>query len=168
MILSYIMQPCCISLAITPANSNLANSDALQMAGIADPDGVVNRCQELMVFIKNMYFIKNMVNVRTHTATVAPKLEHHEFIKELKQKKKFVLDYGAVQADALTVDRLASLEKYNETTVATCTSVLATEVERINSIKAYLLTGKIVEKLTEANLRDCNHLKELIYVSEGG
>ncbi|CAI9276238.1 unnamed protein product [Lactuca saligna] len=154
MILSYIMQPCCISLAITPANSNLANSDALQMAGIADPDGVVNRCQE--------------VNVRTHTATVAPKLEHHEFIKELKQKKKFVLDYGAVQADALTVDRLASLEKYNETTVATCTSVLATEVERINSIKAYLLTGKIVEKLTEANLRDCNHLKELIYVSEGG
>ncbi|KAI3521930.1 hypothetical protein L1887_11406 [Cichorium endivia] len=26
--------------------------------------------------------------------------------------------------------------------------------------------GTVVEKLTEANLRDCNHLKELIYVSE--
>ncbi|CAI9268718.1 unnamed protein product [Lactuca saligna] len=38
MILSYIMQPCCIILAITPANSDLANSDALQMDGIVDPD----------------------------------------------------------------------------------------------------------------------------------
>nr|KAJ0203442.1 hypothetical protein LSAT_V11C500244710 [Lactuca sativa] len=135
--------------------------------------GVVNRCQE--------------VNVRTHTTTVIPELKHHEFIKELKQLHKvqddkelfgmvvktqpkdvttLVLDYEAVQADALTVDQLASLEKYNETTIATCTSVLATEVERINSIKANLLTGTIVEKLTEANLRDRNHLKELIYVSE--
>lgn len=39
MILSYIRQPRCIILAITPANSDLANSDALQIAGIADPDG---------------------------------------------------------------------------------------------------------------------------------
>ncbi|CAI9278588.1 unnamed protein product [Lactuca saligna] len=38
MILSYIMQPCCIILAITPANLDLANSDALQMDGIVDPD----------------------------------------------------------------------------------------------------------------------------------
>ncbi|KAL7593665.1 hypothetical protein Lser_V15G32037 [Lactuca serriola] len=38
MILSYIMQPCCIILAITPANSDLAYSDALQMDGIVDPD----------------------------------------------------------------------------------------------------------------------------------
>ncbi|KAL7607965.1 hypothetical protein Lser_V15G14076 [Lactuca serriola] len=38
MILSYIMQPCCIILAITPVNSDLANSDALQMDGIVDPD----------------------------------------------------------------------------------------------------------------------------------
>lgn len=30
------MQPCCIILAITPANSDLANSDALQMDGIVD------------------------------------------------------------------------------------------------------------------------------------
>ncbi|KAL4577905.1 hypothetical protein LXL04_014020 [Taraxacum kok-saghyz] len=39
MIMSYIRQPRCIILAITPANSDLANSDALQIAGIADPDG---------------------------------------------------------------------------------------------------------------------------------
>ncbi|KAK2978746.1 hypothetical protein RJ640_003905, partial [Escallonia rubra] len=39
MILSYIRQPFCLILAVTPANSDLANSDALQIAGIADPDG---------------------------------------------------------------------------------------------------------------------------------
>ncbi|KAF7843029.1 dynamin-related protein 3A-like [Senna tora] len=39
MIMSYIKAPTCLILAVTPANSDLANSDALQMAGIADPDG---------------------------------------------------------------------------------------------------------------------------------
>ncbi|XP_077223193.1 dynamin-related protein 3A-like isoform X2 [Tasmannia lanceolata] len=39
MILSYIKHQTCIILAVTPANSDLANSDALQMARIADPDG---------------------------------------------------------------------------------------------------------------------------------
>ncbi|ESQ53783.1 hypothetical protein EUTSA_v10024438mg [Eutrema salsugineum] len=38
MILSYIKQPSCLILAVTPANSDLANSDALQIAGNADPD----------------------------------------------------------------------------------------------------------------------------------
>ena len=37
--MSYIKIPSCLILAVTPANSDLANSDALQMAGIADPDG---------------------------------------------------------------------------------------------------------------------------------
>ncbi|XP_010518214.1 PREDICTED: dynamin-related protein 3B isoform X2 [Camelina sativa] len=39
MILSYIKNPSCLILAVTPANSDLANSDALQIAGNADPDG---------------------------------------------------------------------------------------------------------------------------------
>ncbi|KAL9238495.1 hypothetical protein vseg_012909 [Gypsophila vaccaria] len=39
MIMSYIKIPSCLILAVTPANSDLANSDALQMAGNADPDG---------------------------------------------------------------------------------------------------------------------------------
>ncbi|KAK9060315.1 hypothetical protein SSX86_021019 [Deinandra increscens subsp. villosa] len=38
MIMSYIKLPSCLILAITPANSDLANSDALQIAGNADPD----------------------------------------------------------------------------------------------------------------------------------
>ena len=39
MIMSYIKTPTCLILVVTPANSDLANSDALQMAGITDPDG---------------------------------------------------------------------------------------------------------------------------------
>ncbi|KAI5661319.1 hypothetical protein M9H77_20642 [Catharanthus roseus] len=39
MIMSYIKRPTCLILAVTPANADLANSDALQIAGAADPDG---------------------------------------------------------------------------------------------------------------------------------
>ncbi|KAL4614969.1 hypothetical protein ACB092_07G090900 [Castanea dentata] len=39
MIMSYIRRESCLILAVTPANSDLANSDALQIAGNADPDG---------------------------------------------------------------------------------------------------------------------------------
>lgn len=39
MVLSYIKHETCIILAVSPANADLANSDALQMARMADPDG---------------------------------------------------------------------------------------------------------------------------------
>lgn len=39
MILSYIKHETCVILAVSPANADLANSDALQMARLADPDG---------------------------------------------------------------------------------------------------------------------------------
>ncbi|CAI0556975.1 unnamed protein product [Linum tenue] len=39
MIMSYIKKPSCLILAVTAANADLANSDALQVAGVADPDG---------------------------------------------------------------------------------------------------------------------------------
>ncbi|XP_039014769.1 dynamin-related protein 3A-like [Hibiscus syriacus] len=48
MIMSYIKQPSCLILAVTPANSDLANSDALQLAGNADPDG----CRTIGVITK--------------------------------------------------------------------------------------------------------------------
>ncbi|XP_062158055.1 L-arabinokinase-like isoform X1 [Alnus glutinosa] len=61
--------------------------------------------------------------------------------------RKVVLDCGAVQADALTVDRLASLEKvvnYSEMAVLCRASILATEVEWLNSIKADLVVSDVV------------------------
>ncbi|XP_038905289.1 L-arabinokinase-like [Benincasa hispida] len=58
--------------------------------------------------------------------------------------RKVLLDCGAVQADALTVDRLASLERYHETAVVPRASILATEVEWLNSIKADLVVSDVV------------------------
>lgn len=42
MITTYINPPSCLILAVTPANADLANSDALQIARGADPDGKSN------------------------------------------------------------------------------------------------------------------------------
>uniref|UniRef100_A0A0E0JVE1 GHMP kinase N-terminal domain-containing protein n=1 Tax=Oryza punctata TaxID=4537 RepID=A0A0E0JVE1_ORYPU len=58
--------------------------------------------------------------------------------------RKVLLDCGAVQADALTVDRLASLEKYHQTAVVPRESILRTEVEWLNSIKADLVVSDVV------------------------
>ncbi|CAI8607417.1 unnamed protein product [Vicia faba] len=50
MIMSYIKEPSCLILAVTPANSDLANSDALQMAGVADPEG--NRTIDVIIKVQ--------------------------------------------------------------------------------------------------------------------
>ncbi|KAL2481881.1 L-arabinokinase [Abeliophyllum distichum] len=55
-----------------------------------------------------------------------------------------LLDCGAVQADALTVDRLASLEKYVQTAVVPRASILSTEVEWLKSIEADLVVSDVV------------------------
>ncbi|KAF4358986.1 hypothetical protein F8388_015033 [Cannabis sativa] len=80
-----------------------------------------------------------------HVVTGAPEFV---FTSEVQSPRLFLrkvlLDCGAVQADALTVDRLASLEKYSQTAVAPRASILATEVEWLNSIKADLVVSDVV------------------------
>ncbi|KAL5208229.1 hypothetical protein ABZP36_032664 [Zizania latifolia] len=80
-----------------------------------------------------------------HVVTGAPEFV---FTTEIKSPnlhiRKVLLDCGAVQADALTVDRLASLEKYHETAVVPRESILRTEVEWLNSIKADLVVSDVV------------------------
>ena len=39
MFLKYISKPACITLAVTPANTDLANLDGLKMAREVDPEG---------------------------------------------------------------------------------------------------------------------------------
>jgi dynamin 1-like protein len=39
MIVEYIKHPTCVILAVSPANADLVNSDALELARIVDPDG---------------------------------------------------------------------------------------------------------------------------------
>ncbi|KAL9331115.1 hypothetical protein ACSQ67_000725 [Phaseolus vulgaris] len=55
-----------------------------------------------------------------------------------------LLDCGAVQADALTVDRLASLSKYSETAVKPRAQILAQESEWLNSVEADLVVSDVV------------------------
>lgn len=53
-ILEYIKHETCIILAVSPANSDLANSDALQMARVADPDGKIYGKVHLWMKIYNL------------------------------------------------------------------------------------------------------------------
>ncbi|RLN09684.1 L-arabinokinase [Panicum miliaceum] len=80
-----------------------------------------------------------------HVVTAAPEFV---FTTEISSPclhiRKVLLDCGAVQADALTVDRLASLEKYHQTAVVPRESILKAEVEWLNSIKADLVVSDVV------------------------
>ncbi|XP_004498554.1 L-arabinokinase-like [Cicer arietinum] len=80
-----------------------------------------------------------------HVVTGAPDFV---FTSEIESPRLFIrkvlLDCGAVQADALTVDRLASLEKYSETAVKPRAKILALETEWLNSIKADLVVSDVV------------------------
>ncbi|KAJ1255603.1 hypothetical protein BS78_K183500 [Paspalum vaginatum] len=80
-----------------------------------------------------------------HVVTAAPEFV---FTTEISSPslhiRKVLLDCGAVQADALTVDRLASLEKYHQTAVVPRETILKTEVEWLNTIKADLVVSDVV------------------------
>nr|XP_027099581.1 L-arabinokinase-like isoform X1 [Coffea arabica]XP_027099582.1 L-arabinokinase-like isoform X1 [Coffea arabica] len=91
--------------------------------------------------------VRHLINAGhdVHVVTGAPDFV---FTTEIQSPRLFLrkvlLDCGAVQADALTVDRLASLEKYSETAVVPRDSILETEVEWLNSIKADLVVSDVV------------------------
>ncbi|CAI0388032.1 unnamed protein product [Linum tenue] len=80
-----------------------------------------------------------------HVVTAAP---DYVFTSEIQSPNLFLrrvlLDCGAVQSDALTVDRLASLEKYSQTAVIPRESILASEVAWLKSIKADLVVSDVV------------------------
>ncbi|KAL5223591.1 hypothetical protein ABZP36_010230 [Zizania latifolia] len=80
-----------------------------------------------------------------HVATAVPEFV---FTAEVRSPslhiRKVILDCGAVQTDALTVDPLASLEKYHQTAVVLRESILRTEVEWLTSIKADLVVSDVV------------------------
>ncbi|KAH6798543.1 arabinose kinase [Perilla frutescens var. frutescens] len=86
-----------------------------------------------------------------HVVTAAP---DYIFTTEIQSPKLFIrkvlLDCGAVQADALTVDRLASLEKYAQTAVVPRASILSTEVEWLKSVNANLVACDAVPLACQA------------------
>lgn len=65
MILQFIKRESCLILAITPANTDLANSDALQIAKEVDPQGNGKRYLSCRSFRNSAYeFNGEMVKVR--------------------------------------------------------------------------------------------------------
>lgn len=44
MIMQFIKRDSCLILAVTPANTDLANSDALKLAKEVDPQGIIFKC----------------------------------------------------------------------------------------------------------------------------
>ncbi|CAM8967566.1 unnamed protein product [Rhodiola kirilowii] len=91
--------------------------------------------------------VRHLINAGhdVHVVTGAPE---YVFTTEVQSPRLFIrkvlLDCGAVQADALTVDRLASLEKYKETAVIPRESILDTETKWLSSIKADLVISDVV------------------------
>ncbi|KAG6706179.1 hypothetical protein I3842_07G212100 [Carya illinoinensis] len=99
-----------------------------------------------------------------HVVTGAPEFV---FTSEIQSPRLFIrkvlLDCGAVQADALTVDRLASLEKYSVTAVLPRASILETEVAWLNSIKADLVVSDVVPVACRAAADAGNHHRSIVW-----
>ena len=57
--MQFISKPSCLILAVTPANSDLANSDALKLAKEVDPEG------KSILLDLNRFYIVNFV-LATH------------------------------------------------------------------------------------------------------
>lgn len=86
-----------------------------------------------------------------YVVTAAPEFVFRDEIKSSNLKiRNVLLDSGAVQTDALTVDRLASLEKYRQTAVQPRNLILAAEVEWLKSIKADLVVSDVVPVICRA------------------
>lgn len=80
-----------------------------------------------------------------YVVTAAPEFVFRSTITSRKLHiRKVLLDCGAVQSDALTVDRFSSLEMYRQTAVLPRAEILSTEIEWLQSIKADLVVSDIV------------------------
>lgn len=86
--MSYIKLPSCLILAVTPANSDLANSDALQIAGNADPDGKFCRSWGLYVLVEKLkgyyliyvfYVLFSMSRISDYWYSYKGTISYHEF-----------------------------------------------------------------------------------------
>lgn len=74
MIRSYVESDTCIILAVSPANTDLTNSDALQMAKSVDPDGKFFKTSMSLNFVENIIVLvlktKGLLYVLTGSRTI--------------------------------------------------------------------------------------------------
>ncbi|KAK1611773.1 hypothetical protein QYE76_035446 [Lolium multiflorum] len=86
-----------------------------------------------------------------HVSTAVPEFVFTaELRSPLVHVRKVLLDCGAVQSDPLTVDPLASLEKYHQTAVVPRESILKTEAEWLGAVKADLVVSDVVPVVCRA------------------
>eukprot|EP00850_Spirogloea_muscicola_P015687 SM000122S25794 [mRNA] locus=s122:376915:386453:+ [translate_table: standard] len=80
-----------------------------------------------------------------HVVTGAPAyVFERDIASPALRVRQVLLDCGAVQSDALTVDRLASLEQYRRTAVVPRDSLLETEAAWLQSVGAHLVVSDVV------------------------
>ncbi|AQK66875.1 L-arabinokinase [Zea mays] len=80
-----------------------------------------------------------------HVATAVPEFVFTAEVRSPRLRiRRVILDCGAVQADALTVDPLATLDKYREAAVLPREFILRAEAEWLSSIKADLVVSDVV------------------------
>ncbi|AQK66871.1 L-arabinokinase [Zea mays] len=80
-----------------------------------------------------------------HVATAVPEFVFTAEVRSPRLRiRRVILDCGAVQADALTVDPLATLDKYREAAVLPREFILRAEAEWLSSIKADLVVLSLV------------------------
>ncbi|KAL2544493.1 L-arabinokinase [Forsythia ovata] len=119
------------------------SSNSLQLPRVGHDFGVKSKFVAALFKLVARHLI--LAGHDVHVVTGAP---DYVFTTEIQSPRLFIrkvlLDCGAIQADALTVDRLASLEKYSETAVVPRDSILETEVEWLKSIKADLVVSDVV------------------------
>lgn len=126
---------------------------------MSDGDGELSACSDHLIFAyyvtghgfghatRVVEVVRHLIAAghNVHVVTGAPDFVFTSEIQSANLHiRKDVLDCGAVQADALTVDRLASLEKYSETAVVRRASILDAEVQWLHSIKADLVVSDVV------------------------
>uniref|UniRef100_A0A3Q7ERJ6 Uncharacterized protein n=1 Tax=Solanum lycopersicum TaxID=4081 RepID=A0A3Q7ERJ6_SOLLC len=94
MIMSYIKVPSCLILAVTPANSDLANSDALQIAGNADPDGYRTIGVITKVSVKGHQFhpyVDNIISPNCFEVVVFPLFSQLDIMDRGTDARNFLL-----------------------------------------------------------------------------
>uniref|UniRef100_A0ACD5UIC4 Uncharacterized protein n=1 Tax=Avena sativa TaxID=4498 RepID=A0ACD5UIC4_AVESA len=140
-----------------------ANSPAMSSAGCAD--GAPPSAPRPLVFAfyltghgfghatRAIEVVRHLIAAghEVHVSTAVPEFV---FTAELRSPRvhvrKVLLDCGAVQSDPLTVDPLASLEKYHQTAVVPRESILRTEAEWLSSVKADLVVSDVVPVVCRA------------------
>ncbi|XP_072981531.1 dynamin-related protein 3B-like [Typha angustifolia] len=174
MILSYIKHATCIIIAVSPANADLANSDALQMARIADPDGsrTIGVITKLDIMDRGTdarnFLLGNVIPLKLGYVGVVNRsqqdiISNHSIKEALACEQKFFSTQPAYSGLAACCGVPQLAKKLNQILVQHIRSVLPGLKSRINTqlvavAKEHAAFGDIVESKAGQGVRLLNIL----------